>query len=221
MNLDRILIGSLLGVEALGLYYFAVNAGSGLSLALIKAFSTVVLPDLSQQGRANKNLNWQSIYSNSLVKFSLIIVPIIVAQFVLSPFYVPIVFGAQWLNAIPVLMVLCAATIFHGLIEIGSQVLRAIPDTRKDIFLNAVFTSASFTAIGVGFCLTNNANEQLFYIVVAMLVTSVLFSVLHFFTVSKAATKATANNITFDSSDYSFSKLMNSCFKLITLHTIK
>lgn len=221
MNVDRIIIGALLGVEALGIYYFAVNAGAGLSLALIKAFSTVVLPNLSNLGRVEKHPNWQLIYRHSLMKFGLIIVPIIIAQLVLAPFYVPIVFGTQWLVAIPVLMVLCAATIFHGFIEIGSQVLRAIPKTRKDILLNAVFTSASFTAIGVGYCFSNNVNEQLFYIVIAMLTTAVLFGLLHFMTVSKALNETMMNVIDTQGLNYPKRIFGDKPLKSITLHTIK
>jgi O-antigen/teichoic acid export membrane protein len=47
MNLDKLLVTAILGVEILGVYYFAFNAGLGLSLSLTNALSASVYPALS------------------------------------------------------------------------------------------------------------------------------------------------------------------------------
>ncbi len=51
-NLDYLLVGYVLGVEALGIYFFAFNAGLGISLALINALGNAFFPhlcDVSEQ----------------------------------------------------------------------------------------------------------------------------------------------------------------------------
>ena len=47
-NIDNLIVGSILGVEALGLYYFAFNAGLGVSLGLVNSFGTAVFPHLCE-----------------------------------------------------------------------------------------------------------------------------------------------------------------------------
>ena len=48
LNLDNMIIGRLLGMEALGLYYFARNAGLGFSLTLINAINSALYPNLCE-----------------------------------------------------------------------------------------------------------------------------------------------------------------------------
>jgi len=150
---DRILIGALLGVEILGIYFFAVSAGSGLSYALIKVFTTVVMPDLSHRARkvmaqshkGSQAVDWLELYESAFIRYLLIdlliVVPIVLMQLVFAPVYVPVVFGQHWAHAIPVLMVLCGATIFQGMVDVGSQVFRASAQTHLDVQLNAISTA--------------------------------------------------------------------------------
>ncbi len=162
-SIDRLFIGAVLGVEAVGIYFFAVNAGSGLSLALIGAFNTLIMPHLCQQKLHEQRQQQSKIkavqdgksmlrkrYKQSLGKFVLFIVPIILLQLALAPWYVPVVFGQHWQFAVPVLMVLCMAVIFHGLIEVGTQVLRAHNKTRFDLMLSTVFAVVYMGALGIG-----------------------------------------------------------------------
>ena len=48
VNIDKILVWSILGVEALGIYFFAFNAGIGLSLSLTSALSYSLYPELAK-----------------------------------------------------------------------------------------------------------------------------------------------------------------------------
>jgi len=183
---DRILIGVLLGVETLGIYYFAVNAGAGLSYTLIKVFTTVVMPDLSHQARkivlnsGKQALDWLDLYESAFIRYLFIITPIVLLQLVLAPVYVPIVFGQHWAHAIPILMVLCGATIFQGLVDVGAQVFRASAQTQLDVKLNAISTATYFIAIGLGYLIAPNADEQLFYISIAILINTIAFAIMHF-----------------------------------------
>jgi len=144
-NLDRLLIGSFLGVEALGIYHFAINAGSGMSIALISAYNTAVVPHLCQARNAGSVATDK--FKEALKHFSSLIVPLLLIQLALAPWYVPIVFGEQWTHAIPILMILCGAAILRGYNEVITQVLRVLNLTGFDLKLNAVFSVVYLLAV--------------------------------------------------------------------------
>ena len=190
---DRLFIGFLLGMDALGVYYFAVNAGSGMSQALIKAFTTVTLPDACAQDKGSKSFvlnHWVNVYLSALKRYAVFILPLIVVQLVTAPWYIPIIFGEQWVHAIPVLMLLCAAMIFQGMIDTGSQIFRASGRTQPDLLFNSVFTVTFFIAIVVSCQLSSVPNTQLFFIAFAVLLNSVVFAVFHFILVKTSLFEA-------------------------------
>ena len=45
---DKLIVGAMLGIEALGIYYFAYNAGLGLSLSLTNALNASLYPHLAE-----------------------------------------------------------------------------------------------------------------------------------------------------------------------------
>lgn len=144
-NLDRLLIGTFLGVEALGIYHFAINAGSGMSMALISAYNTAVVPHLCQANKLSTAATEK--FKEALKHFSVLIVPIIGLQLMLAPWYVPIVFGPQWVHAIPLIMILCGAAILRGYSEVITQVLRVLNLTGFDLKLNAIFSITYLLAV--------------------------------------------------------------------------
>ncbi len=88
-NVDNLLVGYFLGVQALGVYYFAYNAGLGITLGLVTSFAVAVYPHLCEVRSDPASLTAR--YRESLRMLGLIVVPMIVAQVALAPFYVPIV----------------------------------------------------------------------------------------------------------------------------------
>jgi len=153
LSWDRLLIGATLGIETLGIYFFAVNAGSGMALSLIKAFNTAVMPRLCRSLRGNdaalKN-TVQRDYWSAIGFYSLFIVPLILTQLIFAPWYVPVVFGEQWQSAIHILMILCGAMIFQGGIEVCSQVLRAHNQTGLDLRITMYVAAITLLAVIIG-----------------------------------------------------------------------
>ena len=138
LNLDNLIIARFLGVEALGLYYFARNAGLGFSMSLINAMSSALYPNLCEL-KANKEALKLRFMSN-LKRVSFIISPLILLQTALAPWYVPIVFGPQWNDAIPVLMLLCFSAVLRPLAESGSALALARDHIHLDFRWNILFT---------------------------------------------------------------------------------
>jgi len=183
--LDRLFVAAIFGLDVLGLYYFAINAGSGLSLALIKAYITVVFPDMCTKIRAvNKLVNstnklWSGFYYQANKRYLQFVVPIIALQFILAPYYVPIVFGQQWIPAITILMVLCTASVFQGFSEISSQALRSFDETKHDFKFNQISTIFYFVFIISSAFLGFQTGKALLSLSLSILAHSLIFAFLH------------------------------------------
>ncbi|MEL6459562.1 MAG: lipopolysaccharide biosynthesis protein [Cyanobacteria bacterium J06621_15] len=148
-NLDYLIVGRFVGIEELGIYFFGFNAGLGISLSIINAITSVMLPHLCEARTELKEFKHR--YLHSLRTIGLIIVPFVLLQSSLSPIYVPIVFGKQWIPAIPILIIICLSAIPRPFANAASQLLIAIGKPHLDLWWNVIFTGlfALFLFIGV------------------------------------------------------------------------
>ena len=137
-NLDYLIIGRFLGLEALGVYFFAFSAGLGISQNVIYTFTAALFPHLCAARENSKRLKKQ--FFKSLKTFALIVIPVVLIQSSLAPFYVPIVFGQKWVTSIPLLVVLCYSAIPFALSRAISQLLQAMDKSHIDLYWNAIFT---------------------------------------------------------------------------------
>lgn len=148
LNLDNIIVGRLLGVEALGLYFFAKNAGLGFSLSLIQAVNTALFPNLCEL--ANKLDELRDRFKRNIKIILYMVVPLMLLQAMLAPWYVPIVFGDKWHAAIPILMLLCFSAVPRPFAEAASLLLisrgRIKQDLRWNMALTLLFIVSVFVA---------------------------------------------------------------------------
>ncbi|WP_226018087.1 oligosaccharide flippase family protein [Novosphingobium sp. FKTRR1] len=103
---DNLIIAALLGTSALGTYYFAFNAGVGIVSSLVTAFGSVAFPMLcaAKVGAARMGVLRRLVIGGAAV-----FVPIVALQALAAPLYVPLVFGAHWAFAAPLIAILCLA----------------------------------------------------------------------------------------------------------------
>ena len=155
-NVDNLLVGYFLGVEALGVYYFAFNAGLGIALGLINGFGIAVYPHLCEVRSDRVKLTAR--FHESLRSLGFVVVPMVLLQVALAPIYVPIVFGQKWVPAIPVLMIICLSALARPFATATSQLLKAVgrPDIelRWQIVLTLLLVvglviGAQFSILGV------------------------------------------------------------------------
>ena len=130
-NVDTMLVGYALGVEALGIYYFAFNAGLGIPLGLINASAGAVFPHFCAVSGDRTQLAARFRQARRMLGWS--IVPVVLAQVLLAPVYVPLLFGEAWRPAVPVLMIICLSALPRPFTCLTSQLLRAVG--RPDIEL--------------------------------------------------------------------------------------
>lgn len=105
LQADKLVVGALMGAEALGLYFMAFNAGLSLSNSFAQAFSTVLFPHLSRTEDRVVALR------QGLVAGLGLITPVVLLQALLAPYYVPVLFGEGWSEIADIVGILCLVAI--------------------------------------------------------------------------------------------------------------
>jgi teichuronic acid exporter len=149
-NIDYLLIGRFVGLQALGVYYFAFNAGLGISLGLIHSIQFSLFSDLCDL--KSKFTFCAHQYTQSLRKIAVMIFPLVLLQSSLAPFYVPLIFGHKWIErgAIPVLIVICCSALSRPFADAASLMFRAFGRPQIELRWNILFTVCLTVAIWVG-----------------------------------------------------------------------
>jgi O-antigen/teichoic acid export membrane protein len=140
MNLDYIIIGNVLGLKDLGLYYFAFNAGSGITLNIVNSITGAIYPDLCSVRKDFRVLRQK--YYRSLKTICFIIVPLVILQSSLAPIYVPLIFGEKWRSAVPIVMMICSSVIPFAFSSASLLLLNAIDKTYLTLRIDLIYTIA-------------------------------------------------------------------------------
>lgn len=147
-NIDYLLIGRFFSLEQLGLYFFAFNAGLGISLNAINMVANSVFPYLCEARESLSGLKKR--YDKSIKVVAAIMFPLAIAQTALAPIYVPIVFGEKWIAATPILMMICLSGIPRAFALVSEQLLIAVDRGMAGLKWNLIFTALFIVAIWVG-----------------------------------------------------------------------
>lgn len=137
-NLDYLIVGKILGLDALGIYFFAFNAGSGITMNVVNALMSALFPHLCSV-RDQIHLLKQE-YFHSLKKVAKILIPLVLLQTLLAPFYVPIIFGSKWSEAIPVLMIICLSVIPRAYKWASATLINTVDKTHISLQLDLLYT---------------------------------------------------------------------------------
>ena len=156
LQIDKVIVGALMGAETLGLYFMAFNAGLGLANSFSTAFSIVLFPHFCASNNKLIALRQSMLMSLGLLS------PVVILQAVLAPVYVPILFGAGWTGVDQVVSILCLVAIPTTLWSATAGYLRATGRAGQEfrvtllltiaLSLNAVVTAPlGLTALAVGY----------------------------------------------------------------------
>lgn len=137
-NIDYLIIGRFLGIHALGIYYFAFNAGLGISQNVMNAFTSALFPHLCAARGNLKQLKER--FFSSIKTVGIFVVPLILLQSSLAPLYVPIVFGQKWVNAVPILVLICLSALPLTFSNATYLLLKAVGTTRIVLYWNLIYT---------------------------------------------------------------------------------
>lgn len=139
-QLDKLLVGALFGVQALGIYYFAFNAGLGITTSFITALGQVLFPYISAaQAASSRARRCRQGLWLGLALF----LPVLALQVGLAHWYVPLVFGEQWREAAPLVSVLALGAVPMIFAAVASAWLRAQCRPGVEALLNSVAAAAA------------------------------------------------------------------------------
>jgi teichuronic acid exporter len=138
MNVDYVIVAGLMGTEALGLYFFAFNAGLGISQSVLWSIASTWYPEFCEV-RSDLTLLRQKCIK-TFKTIGMIIVPMVILQVSLAWFYIPILAkGDKWNAAIPIVMIICLSAIPLAIARSTSHLLRALDQIRLDLIWNTIF----------------------------------------------------------------------------------
>lgn len=143
---DNLIIAATMGTSALGTYYFAFNAGLGIISSLVTAFGTVSFPLLCAAREGDKQAALRRVVKTGMALF----LPVVAAQSLLAPFYVPIVFGSHWSFAAPLIAMLCLAGVAHLISTVTANWLRSQGRVGADARRSFVVCSAALGGLYAG-----------------------------------------------------------------------
>ncbi|WP_237437473.1 oligosaccharide flippase family protein [Alteraurantiacibacter aestuarii] len=146
-QLDKIIVGAMLGTEALGFYFFAFNAGLGITSSFVSALSIVLFPYLCA---ARSALDRMRRLKHSIMLGLGLFTPVVIAQVLLADIYVPILFGEQWADIAPLVAILCLAAIPAITASVSTAWLRATGGADRDAMISIVVCIAALGALALG-----------------------------------------------------------------------
>jgi teichuronic acid exporter len=147
-NADFAIVGRVIGLSALGYYQFAWNIAQLPGEKLANVLQAVVGPFFGSIGDDRVALrHYFLVLSELLVS---IMLPVLCGFALVSPIAVPLIFGAKWMAAVPVLQVLVMASALSSMALLSQHVLGATGDalvaTRMNLTALVVMPIAFFLA---------------------------------------------------------------------------
>ena len=106
VNIEQILVGALLGSQALGIYYFARRIFQLMNQVLTGALGSVSYPLLSSLQAEKEKL--KVAYLTVTFMSSVVAFPIFAGLALVAGDAVPLLFGAQWVHSVAALRGFCA-----------------------------------------------------------------------------------------------------------------
>jgi O-antigen/teichoic acid export membrane protein len=144
---DKLIVAAFLGVQALGTYFFAFNAGIGLLSSIITAFGTLSFPMIC---KAKEPAERARLVHMLLLTAGIVVVPLVLLQVLLAPFYVPLIFGARWVDAAALVATLCLAGIPITLNTLASNTMRASGTAHIDAVAAALTSALALGGLTLG-----------------------------------------------------------------------
>ncbi|WP_210259898.1 oligosaccharide flippase family protein [Martelella sp. HB161492] len=129
---DKLIVGAVLGTEALGIYFFAFNAGVGISTSLATALSTVLFPYLSTSD--DRKLALKRALMLAMAAISVVAL----SQSFAASHYVSLVFGSKWASVSPLVAILCLTAIPNMLWSVAAQWLRSSGRADRELLLSMI-----------------------------------------------------------------------------------
>jgi len=147
-NTDNVLIGKVLGAQALGLYGFGYSLIMLPFTRLAAPILEVLYPVFSRVQHDLPRLSSQ--WLRSLRVMAAVTMPAMLGFIVVAPDMVDLVFGRRWQGAVPIIQILSVVGLAYGLQGLNAVILQALGRTRLLFRYSCVLFGAALIAFVVG-----------------------------------------------------------------------
>ncbi|KKL74358.1 hypothetical protein LCGC14_2065700, partial [marine sediment metagenome] len=137
-NIDKILIGKFLGTVTLGYYNLAYNLVSYPIIVINQIFTRVSFPYFSKLQNNMKRL--EKAYLNLISLVSFINFPIYISFVLISPYFLPLLYGTQWYSSIIIVQILSLVFLLRCIANPIGSLLLAKGHARLGFIWNAIVT---------------------------------------------------------------------------------
>jgi PST family polysaccharide transporter len=144
-QLDRILVGRLLGADPLGLYSFASRLANLPTTAAYRVVFSVALPVFSRVQEEPSRV--RAGFVRAVGMMTALMAPISAGVFAVAPDLVPLAFGEKWVPMVPALRILCAAGAFVSLSQLIGAFVRGVG--RPELGAHATYLQLGFLAVTI------------------------------------------------------------------------
>lgn len=131
MTADNVFVGRLLGASQLGIYNLGFNLAHWPATNVTNPLSGLLFPTFCELQTNKEEL--RKIYLKVLLYVSIIVVPIGLMLFILSPYLIPLIYGNKWLEMVPIVRILATMGVFSAIVSIAGPIYKAIG--RPDILV--------------------------------------------------------------------------------------
>lgn len=145
---DKLIVSAFLGVEALGIYYFAFNAGLGLSSSLNRAVSGALYPHLCRAVATGENIGAR--FDRLVTRGGPLLGAIYLTQAAAALLYVPFLFGPNWAHAAPLVAIFCLSGPARLAIDASRALARAQGRSGRELMTALSFALITLTGLSIG-----------------------------------------------------------------------
>lgn len=144
-NGDNLVIGRLLGAQALGYYNVAYQLAM-LPVYALSQINRVIFSVLSQQNMEDKRHQvWQS-----LELYALLSAPLYGVAFVMAPWLIPLLYGSAWVQAVSLFQILLVFAYARGFMAILGTALIALNKPVTNAAINWALVPVSIPSFLIG-----------------------------------------------------------------------
>lgn len=148
VNIDKLLVGKILGGETLGIYAQGYKLMAYPANLFGEVFGKVLFPVLSRMQKDFQRINNFTYLSDFLL--SIIILPLIAVIYIFSHNIVFIILGDKWLDVVPLLKIFSLGIFFRLAYKIDYELLKSLGRVGLLSFLQALYFISVVIAVVFG-----------------------------------------------------------------------
>ena len=157
---DNLIIGKMLGKQALGSYNLAYQLAMTPAYVMSQV-NRVILSVLSQKNNTEKKV----FLGQSLEIYAVIFAPIYGVAFIVAPWLIPLLYGADWQDAVSLFQILVLFAYTRGFIAILGNTLLSLDKAMTNAVINWALVPLAISSYFIG---TNLGGTQGVAVAVAL-----------------------------------------------------